>query len=279
MRVDADYSADQEFTKLLARRSDVDLTVAALELARDACPRLCFHETLDWIDRCAEEIHGSISAAWTEEDAIKRIAAKISIEHGIFGDSQAYHKAKSSYLPDVITGKRGIPISLSVLYMAVSERVGLELHGVAAPLHFLARFEATDGPMFVDAFDHGRVMAWDQCVDWLVDITTLDSNHVVEYMEPVDSRSIITRMLNNLKLLHARNEDWQAAYNVQQRLTSLQPSSYRERRDYGVISIKANRPGQAIGILRECLESCPEDETELLEQQIEEAAGQVRNWN
>ena len=279
MRVEADFSADQEFTKLLARRADVDLTVAALELARDADPTLPFQETLDWIEIRAEEVSQNVAGAWSEEDAIRSIAAKISEEYGIFGDSDAYYKATSSYLPSVIQKKRGIPISLSVLYMAVAERVGLELRGVAAPLHFLARYEASDGPMFVDAFARGRIMYWDECVDWLTDITNLDSDQVTNYMHAVDVRSIITRMLNNLKLLHAREEHWQAAYAVQRRLTALQPGSYRERRDLGVISLKANRPGQAINVLKECLITCPDDETELLERQIEEASRELSHWN
>ena len=58
MSLDATFPCDSEFVKLLGRRSDVDLTLIALELTRDAYPHLEFRPTLDWI------AWGSWGAVW-----------------------------------------------------------------------------------------------------------------------------------------------------------------------------------------------------------------------
>jgi regulator of sirC expression with transglutaminase-like and TPR domain len=86
-------------------------------------------------------------------------------------------------------------------------------------------------------------------------------------------------MLNNLKVLYARQSNWSAAWMVQHRLTALQPSSYCERRDLALISLHANRPGPALDLLRSCLRNCPEDEKPTLEHHLQEASSQICRWN
>ena len=164
-----DFSDDVEFSKLLLRDSDVDLTLVALEIARDANPKLRFEETLNWIAARVEELSGRAAGAWSDSDTLRALSALLADQHGLCGDEQAYQLAESSYLPEVIARKRGIPISLSILYMAVARGIGIELRGVAAPQHFLTRFDGVDGPIFLDPFVGGRLMDRDECLHFLHD--------------------------------------------------------------------------------------------------------------
>ena len=154
---DIDFSDDVEFAKLLLRSDDVDLAAAALELARDSDPLLNFSQTLGWLDRCAEELSGPVARATNERDLLEALAGCLSGTHGLTGSAEAYRSPAGSYLPDVIRTGHGIPISLSVIYLAVAERLQIPLQGIAAPAHFLCRLDAPEGPLYLDAFSGRRM--------------------------------------------------------------------------------------------------------------------------
>jgi regulator of sirC expression with transglutaminase-like and TPR domain len=279
MSIQRDYGCDVEFLKLLTRRADIDLPVVALELARDAYPDLDFRETLAWLDERAGELSGCVARARAETDALRLLADCLAERHGIFGDQACFEQADSSFLHRVIETGRGLPITLSVLYMGVAQRLGLDLRGVSAPMHFLTRYESVDGTLFVDPFARGRILTQSVCMKWLSGISGLRKPQLRASLKPVGARTIVIRMLNNLKALHAQQENWPAAWIVQHRLTALQPCSYQERRDLALISIRANRPGHAIDLLRSCLRNCPSHEKDTLERHLEEANVQLCRWN
>lgn len=279
MSFDPHDPPDAEFRKLLTRRTDVDLTRVALEIARDAQPGLDFQPTLDWIDARAAELAGPVARARTERDALEEIGRCLAERHGIFGDPDSYERDESSFLNRVIETKRGIPISLGVLYMAVAERLKLELRGVAAPMHFLTRYDAVDGPLFLDGFTHGRILTAAECLEWLHSISRVPHAEIQRALRPVDARAIVIRMLNNLKALYFRSEQWDRAWVVQQRLTALQPAVYRERRDLALLSVRAGRCAQAVELLEACLRVCPQDEREVLQHHLAQAQGQLARWN
>lgn len=274
-----DYSADVEFSKLLLRDSDVDLTVVALEIARDADPQLQFEPTLNWIAARAAELSGHAAGAWSEADSLRALSTMLSETYGLVGDEAAYQQAESSYLPEVIARKRGIPISLSILYMAVAKEIGIDLRGVAAPQHFLTRFDGVEGTYFVDPFVGGRIMDRDECLHFLHEITNMPESELKPCLKPADSRAIVIRMLNNLKVLHVKHEDWPAAWLVQERLVALKPACYEERRDLALIALKSERTQDAIDLLEDCLAECPEDQNAMLEQHLNEAKRQLARWN
>lgn len=279
MLTDSEFGRDVEFTKLMARRDDVSLTDVALELARDAYPHLDFSRTHAWISDRAAEISSRVLQAPNEEGALDLLAECLARKFGLLGTREAYLHADSSYLNRVIETGRGIPISLSLVYMAVANEAGLPLLGVAAPGHFMTRYEAVDGPLFVDAFASGDVLSLDQMLLRVTLSTSCSEERALCMLEPASPRTIITRMLNNLKSLYFEQEKWDSAWKVQHRLAALQPGSYEERRDLGLLSVKANRPGPAIDLLETCLKSATANEATTLESHIAEARRQLSQWN
>jgi regulator of sirC expression with transglutaminase-like and TPR domain len=279
MSLENDYNCDTEFVKLMTRRNDVDLTTAALELSRDVSPNLDFRETFSWIDDRAEELSSCIACLKTERKAIQEIGRCIAEEQGIYGEKDCYDRPQSSYLNRVIETKRGIPITLSLLYMAVGNRLGIELKGVAAPAHFLLRYESVEGPLFLDPFFRGRIFTYSECRQWLGNFTGLPAQAIESALQPVGPRKIVLRMLNNLKNLYRKQKNWSAAWIVQHRLTTLEPASYLQRKDLAVISLRANRPGEAIDLLQSCLRSCSNDEQKALESLLNQAHNQIVRWN
>lgn len=260
MAFDSDYRCDREFLKLLTRRADIDLVAVSLEIARDFDPHLDANSVRDWIEQRADEIRGPVASADSEADALTALSRCIHGTHGLTGGCAAFETTDGSYLHKVIERRTGIPISLSILYMAIADRVGLDLKGVASPRHFLTRYESSDGPLFVDAYHGGRVLTLDECRKFLAGVTNLPSDVITSRLAVADPRTIIIRVLNNLKGVHAKRQEWNAVWNVQHRLVALQPSCYDERRDLAVIAIKAGRPGSAVDLLNCCLSSAPEED-------------------
>lgn len=279
MRGDDQFMCDNEFIKLMARRSDADLTQAALEIARDAYPSLDFQPTLDWIEEHGSELAGPVAAANSERDALELLSHSLSETCGIFGDLDCYQLPDSSYLNRVIETRRGLPIALSVLYAAVGRSAGMMLRGVSSPLHFLLRSETSEGPLFLDPFSHGRILTRDETVQFLYEMTRMPIGQIRQSLKPVGTRTIIIRMLTNLKCLHIEQERWDAAWIVQHRLASLLPASYQQQRDLALVSLKAGHCGQAISLFESCLQTAPQQEAALLEKHLQHAKVQISRWN
>jgi regulator of sirC expression with transglutaminase-like and TPR domain len=279
MTVDFDFSRDPEFCKLLARRQEVDLTRAALELARDAQPKLDFDHTLSWIHKRAAELQSHILKVRSDREMLRELVRCLAGTHGLHGDKQAFQRAECSYINRVIETGVGIPISLSVVYVAVAQSAGLELTGVAAPMHFLTRFDTVQGPLFVDAFHDGQVLNYDDCLEWITSLSGLTSDEIERSLEPASPREVVIRMLNNLKALHVTQEDWEPAWHVQRRLLALHANTFEHRRDLALIAIKSNRPGVAIDLLETCLKDCSPKDRPLIQSQLQVAEHQMSRWN
>lgn len=279
MLSEADFSTDTEFLKLLARQEDVDLTVAALELARDAHPQLRFQPTLDWIAARGAELRPICNAAIDDTSVLTALADCLARRYGLTGSREAYSFADSSYLPRVIELQRGIPISLSVLYMAVANSAGVELHGIAAPGHFLTRYDGLEESWFLDPFSQGKSLSWDETLFRVQNSSGLTEGQVRKALEPASTRTITIRMLNNLKALYVQQGNWQQGWRVQRRLAALLPADYQERRDLGLISVKAGQIALAVNLLEQCASDGPAEDQELLTQQLGEAKRMLSRWN
>lgn len=273
------YDHDHEFSKLLGRHSDVDLAVVALEIARDAYPDLDFSITLSWIEERADELAGPVALAKSEEAALKEISKCLCDDYGIQGRSDSFHHPESSYLNKVIETGSGIPISLSILYMSIGNRLGMDLYGVASPMHFLLRYESMEGPLFIDAFSRCRILREKECVQWLKKISKYEKPLIQKSLGAAEPRFVVIRLLNNLKTLYATKEDWRSAFQIQKRLYALLPAEYPSRRDLGVFSLLAGRPDQAIDVLKSCLETCPESDREFIKKHLEAAEKKIANLN
>jgi regulator of sirC expression with transglutaminase-like and TPR domain len=265
MTIDFEFHNDTEFRKLLRRSPDVDLTLVALELARDGQPSLDFGHTLDWISRRAEEVRNHLVRARSDRAMLRELSRCLSGTHGLHGDKEAFHRAESSYINRVIETGVGIPISLSLVYVAVAQRAGAELEGVAAPMHFLARLEGIEGPLFVDAFHQGEVLSYSECCTWLETLSGMAPEDFENALEPARPRDIVIRMLNNLKALQVKQEQWDQTWHVQRRLAALHPGVYEHRRDLALVALKSNHPGPAIDLLEDCLKVCPRGDRPVLQ--------------
>lgn len=273
------FSNDEQFMRLVRRERDIDLVVAALEIARDGQPDLEFEPTLQKIRGAVSRMTRPIAMAGDDISELKVLIEFLTEELNLHGDDDIFHDAQGSYINCVMDSGRGIPITLSLIYMAIANELGIPLIGVSAPSHFLTQLHTDWGVLYVDPFRRGHVMDQEECENWLHEITELPITEIRPTLKPTNERRIVVRMLNNLKAVFGNSEKWTAAWRVQQRLMLLNPSSYREKRDLAILTLRAGRPGKAISLLDQCLEVCDPAERPVLQQSLKEAERTAPSFN
>jgi regulator of sirC expression with transglutaminase-like and TPR domain len=125
-------------------------------------------------------------------------------EIGFKGNTADYEDPDNSYLNRVIDSKRGIPISLSAVFLAVARRVSLPVQGVGMPFHFLLKYRGPLGEVFLDAFHGGKLVTARECAALLArEKVSLQEEH----LRAVSDREILARMLGNLLRIYLKVED------------------------------------------------------------------------
>lgn len=241
-------------SRLVALLSDpaMSLTDAALEIARLEYPRLDAAATRASLarfgDRAAERVD-KLAGAPTR-DCVRELNAVLYDEAGFEGDRLHYDDLRNSCLNAVVARRRGIPITLSLVYMDVAARAGVQVRGISFPGHFLVRCESgREGEtLILDPYTGGVELSETDCRRILTNHLGEDAVFVPELLEPAAPRAIVERMLTNLKRLYVRQQAFADARRVTDMLLALDPASQDERRDRGLLSFHL---GDMNGALRD----------------------------
>lgn len=231
------------------------LDEGALLVAEIAYPDLSHTSVQRKLDALAAEVRAELGMAADarlpadtlnqREVAARTLAALRDVlagREGFHGNQDDYYDPRNSFLPDVLERRTGLPITLSVVYVEVAQRLGAPLVGVGLPAHFVAKWQlppAEGGDLFVDAF-RGTVLDQGECRRLVVRALvtngpppSLDSR----WFAPTGTRAIITRMLNNLKQVYLQTGDTAHAMAVVDRLVQLRPDLPEELRDRGLLRL------------------------------------------
>ncbi|MCA9015507.1 MAG: hypothetical protein KDA77_09285 [Planctomycetaceae bacterium] len=273
------FKQDQEFSKLLHHDNYIDLTTAALELARDDQPDLQFEPVLIWIRSRACELSGRVALANDDRSLVQCFVDGLAKQHGLMGNATCYHQPDGSYLNRVIETRQGLPISLSLIYMAVGKELGIDIQGVAAPIQFLVRYESHAGPLFIDPYAKGAIYNEQECIERLGELGDFPRNQLIRLLKPASHREIIVRMLMNLKRIHEEQQDYQRAWNVQRRLLALNPLSNTHKKDLAALSFKTRQLSLAVELLNSCLKSCPVSEQDDIQLMLQKVHAELAKWN
>ena len=131
------------------------------------------------------------------DHSIEGLVRHLFVDHGYQGDRVDYHDPRNSYLDEVLDRRVGMPITLSVVLLEVGRRLDLRLAGVGMPGHFLVR-DLTSPDRFIDAFHAGVQLGGDACEARFRAIHGDTMPFHSSYLDAIDSRSIVMRVLNNL---------------------------------------------------------------------------------
>jgi regulator of sirC expression with transglutaminase-like and TPR domain len=183
--------------ELLGGRGELPLDEAALVIAAHANPALDIRAELQRLDKLAAEVGQPTTDA---------VCDLLFNRCGFIGDQVSYDHPRNSLLDEVLTRRRGMPISLSVVLIEVARRCGIRLEGVGMPGHFLVRDPANPG-VFIDSFAGGRRIDSKGCADIYRRVAGPGARLVPEMLRPVGTLSILGRMLANLDGSFERRHD------------------------------------------------------------------------
>ena len=226
------------------------LAQAALVIARIEYPRLDASAYLARLDGMGDGARRSIERHVDEAGdssmlaCIKGFNAYLFDEQRFVGNRDRYEDPRNSCLNEVLDRRTGIPITLSVVYMEVGRRAGLQVDGVNFPGHFLVRFPepAGRGPrgLIIDPFHAGALLSEHDCRMLLKKHVGSEVAFSKSLLAPATRPQIIVRMLLNLKRIYVHMRSFPQARDVTELLLAVTPSALSELRDRGLLAYHLN---------------------------------------
>lgn len=240
---------DLTFAEMVQRPSP-NLPQAALLLAKElAYPQLDLAHNLrqldDLADRAAQRVRLNDSTAVRAE----LLSDFLFKDEQFRGNTAVYDDPRNSYLNEVLARRLGIPISLSVLYLAVAERMQLPAFGVGLPGHFIVGVAVRGDTLFFDPFHGGGRLSAADCAR-LVELTVgYTGAFQQEWLTAVSTHEILARMLNNLRIIFTQRHQWPEAIAVVERMRQIQPENPHHLRELGVMYYQVGQMRQAASYL------------------------------
>ena len=237
-------TALEYFSSLVAEDASLSLLEAAASIAQDEHPRLDVQAVLAEVDELAVKLKRRIPADVVPLQRLRWLNRYFFHELGFGGNVNNYYDASNSYLDDVLRTRRGIPISLAVIYLEVATQLGLRAQGISFPGHFLVKLSllsgSHNGEVIIDPFT-GKSLSREE-LDEMLTPYKRSQGLVGEFDAPLGlflpaaaPREILARMLRNLKEIHSTAEDWPRLLHVLNRLVVLLPHAHEERRDRALV--------------------------------------------
>jgi regulator of sirC expression with transglutaminase-like and TPR domain len=242
MRDAADFAA-------ALRRGDATPEQLALAIARIGDPALRADDCLEQLDGLARELALCLDGVPPGEARARALLLGMTQTLGFDGNHDHYYEAGNSYLNVVLERRKGLPILLSVVLMALGARLRLQIDGMGFPGHFLARYQDEAGTWFLDAF-YGEVVAPQDVADYLGRILRRPIRLGSEAFAPVTPVAMAQRILNNLRNLYLEAGDYGPAGSVLDYMLAITPGSIYLWRERGVIGFRTGELQAARRALR-----------------------------
>jgi regulator of sirC expression with transglutaminase-like and TPR domain len=181
-------------------------------------------------------------------------------EEGFAGNTEDYYNPTNSYLPAVLTGKRGLPITLSLIYKIVAERLGLRAWGVGLPGHFLVAVEERpERILLVDAFAKGRILTTTEAHMRIQELFGPEMEWSEDMLRPASNRHWLTRILQNLLHIFGTNNRYSDVAAVLEMEMILWPNQDHLQRDLALVLARIGLSRPASLWLNSYLRKNPDD--------------------
>jgi len=230
----------------LARMPDdeLDVVLGAALVARDTYDDLDVPALLDEVAALGDADDAAsvaTDASAPLRDRVLAVSRRFE-GHGFRGNADDYYDPKNSLLPDVLSRKLGIPITLSIVWCAMAQRAGLIARGIAFPGHFLVRVDASlaesDTPIVVDPFAAGRILDAGAATALLRRALGEGAELHASLFTPATARATLVRLLTNLEATWAKRGEHARAFIAIDRIVTLVPDSTRMLRERAALALR-----------------------------------------
>ena len=232
-----DFSLGRQnfFQEINQPDEQIDLGKAALYLAQQEYPELNAAQYLNALDTMADEVRERLSESRYPMRMIQSINQFLFDDLGFEGNKSDYYDPRNSFLNHVIERRTGIPITLSLIYLEIAQRLDFPMVAIGMPGHFLIRPDFENAGIFVDAFNRGEVLFEQDCEERLSQIYQQPVKLESRFLEPIGHRQFLARMLTNLKYIYLNRQQFSKALAAIESILLLFPDAPRELRDRGLL--------------------------------------------
>jgi regulator of sirC expression with transglutaminase-like and TPR domain len=236
---------------------DIDLALAALALGALDRPDVDLAPYRVHLDALAEDARAASAGA---DDVAARVAALNDVmfrRHRYQGDTESYDDLANANLLSVIDRKRGLPIALSIVYIATARALGWPAIGVNFPGHFLVRLDAGGASALVDPFHGGAVRDSADLRALLKNLQGVDAELRPEHYAPATNRMILLRLQNNIKSRLVAAGDFERALAVVERMAMMAPGEAGLWHELGALHARVGNLRAAITALETFAQMAP----------------------
>ena len=225
------------------------LAAAALVIARIEYPRLDAEPYVARLDAMGDtarrriEQHVNETGDGSTPSCINAFNSYLYDDQRFVGNRERYEDPRNSCLNEVLDRRTGIPITLSLVYMEVGRRAGLQIDGINFPGHFLVRCPDPSGRgsgTIIDPFHGGAQLSEHDCRLLLEKHVGSEVAFSKSLLAPATRPQIMVRMLLNLKKIYVHMRSFPQARDVTELLLALTPSALSELRDRGLLAYHLN---------------------------------------
>lgn len=241
-------------TAITGPDQDVDLFGAAMAIAGLGGHPVDGHRTAAQLDMIAEAVRDEVGETLDPSRLANAINHQLFVANGFHGNTGDYSVPENSYLDCVIDRRTGIPITLSLVYMEVAQRVGLRCDGIGFPGHFIVRCGEPEDPIYIDSFQQGARLDREELLARLRGMP-LGGASPESFLAAVTRRQILQRMLNNLHAVFRAARDmerWHATVNL---LLKLEPWNATLTGERGMLNYRLGNAVAALDDLERYVEA------------------------
>lgn len=234
----------------IAHTADHEMSIdhlieGALAIAWEEYPRMDLGHYREIFDRMVDDLQPRLAEVHYPLKVVQVINQYLFVEQGFSGNDRDYYDPRNSFITDVLDRRLGIPLSLSIIYMVIGNRLGFPIEGISFPGHFIVRPQHPDMEIFIDPYNQGEILFPEDCANKLTQLYGQKIPLQREYLEPVSIRRILDRLLNNLKMIYLRCHEPSKALAAIERSLMLNPDVPTQWRDRGLICYQLDRYTEA----------------------------------
>lgn len=271
-----DHPALDYFRTLVSDDDHFLLTEAAAAVAQDDEPGLDVLAVVAEIDELGLRLSRRLAPDAAAQQRLRLLNHYFFRELGFAGNLNDYYSPRNSHLHHVLHTRRGIPITLALIYLELARAIGLKAHGVSFPGHFLVKCSLPQGEVVIDPLT-GLSLSREELDERLLPYRQ-QRGLVGEFEVPLglflqaaSPRDTLARLLRNLKEIHRAAEDWPRMRQILDRLVLVVPGDWAERRDRGLVCAELEQWTSATEDLQLYLQHCPEaDDAQALQERLVE---------
>ncbi len=249
------------FASLVAEDARMPFIEAAIAIAHCEEPGLDTQAPLAELDSLGARLRARLAADAGQLQRLRILNRFFFQELGFAGNVNDYYDPRNSYVHAVLESRRGIPITLAVLYVELAREIGLEADGVSFPGHYLAKVRLPQGEIVIDPFT-GQSLSRDTLDSMLAPHRRGRGGRreipLSSFLRAATPRETLARILRNLKEVFRSRDDSTRLVAVCDRLVVLLPEAWDERRDRGLVHAALGARRQAMIDLGSYLENAPD---------------------